>query len=146
MSITLDYLTARMYPAGCPPPNLHYNLYLYDHLGNDLRQSPVNKDYSYGILRLEKLPAGKYTIEVRNHGDEKEDSDFVLTTYAKDAVSILDRDNLLQEEINAAKKDRVYKKYAEDKKVKGEAYLSHESGDLSVRITNGASEDLRVTI
>ena len=106
----------------------------------------MNTDYSYGILRLKKLPAGKYTIEVRNHGDEKEDSDFVLTTYAKDAVSILDRDNLLQEEINAAKKDRVYKKYAEDKKVKGEAYLSHESGDLSIRISNGASEDLRVTI
>jgi len=97
-------------------------------------------------LRLENLAKGKYTIEIRNFGSDAEESDYTITTYANEPVPFLDRESLLQEEINKAKRKDVFKKYAENKQVKGEAYLDEDTGYLSVRVTNGAGKDLKVTI
>jgi hypothetical protein len=67
--ITLDYLTPRMYPAGCERPDVQYSISLKDADGDVVEKGSVSLQYSYGYVKVQDLPKGVYELEILNLAD-----------------------------------------------------------------------------
>ena len=77
-----------MYPKGCDRPAVEYNMYLVNDDGIELDHAAISPNFSYGIIAYNGLPAGKYTLKIKNWNDDKAMSDYVISTYAKKEVAI----------------------------------------------------------
>ena len=109
--ITLDYLTPRMYPAGCEKPDVKYSISLKDSDGDVLKKASVSLEYSYGYIRIQNLPEGEYELEILNLASPSALSEFTISVYSTEKVNFLDRIKLLEKDLDSALVHTPYEIY-----------------------------------
>lgn len=109
--IALDYLTPRMYPAGCEKPDVKYSISLKDADGDVLEKGSVSLQYSYGYIQIQHLPKGVYELEILNLASPSALSEFTISVFSTEKVNFLDRIQLLQKDLDLALAQKPYEIY-----------------------------------